>query len=55
MEDLGDRAPNSQSGDYFEGAGYPLEDEVTTFDSTAPVQVGMGGPKSLVTHFLDHT
>ena len=32
-----------------------LKDEVMTFDSTAPVQVGIGGPKSLVTQFLDHT
>ena len=59
MEDLGDRSPHSLSGDYFEGAGYPLEDGVTTFDSAAPVEVGMGVLKSLVTttqgHFLDHT
>ena len=42
MEGIVDRAPHSLSGDYFEGAGYPLEDEVTTSDSAAHVEVGMG-------------
>jgi len=57
MEGIVDRAPHSLSGDYFEGAGYPLEDEVTTSDSAAHVEVGMGALQSLVTttqrHFLD--
>ena len=56
MECLADRAPHSPSVDYFEGAGYPLEDEVTTSDSVTPM---VGALRSLVTttqgHFLDPT
>jgi len=41
MEGLADRTTHSPSGDYFEGTGYPLEDEVMTSDSAAHVDVGM--------------
>jgi len=42
MEGLADRAPHSPSVDYFKGAGYPLEDQVTTSDSVAPMDMGWG-------------